>query len=216
MTKFIEIPASSNSLLQRRPVCGVGINDSWYATSLKKNGKNYRCPFYTRWKEMIRRCYSEKFKLAKPTYEGCSVCDEWLTFSNFRKWMKTQDWEGKELDKDLIIAGNKIYGPDRCVFVSVNLNRLLTDNAASRGDHPLGVRFHKSTMKYIADCNIDGKAKYLGLYNTAKQAEYAYLSFKSKLLIEISKGEEALSNKDIQSALLRHAEIFKNKAELLK
>jgi len=39
--------------------------------------------------------------------------------------MERQDWEGKHLDKDILIPGNKIYSPDRCIFVSSLINLLI-------------------------------------------------------------------------------------------
>ena len=64
----------------RSLICGVGVNDANYATSGKR-----MCPFYRRWINMLERCYSEKFQEKNPTYRGCSVCEEWLTFSNFKR-----------------------------------------------------------------------------------------------------------------------------------
>ena len=68
-------------------VYGVGINDADYVvqkyeTIVYVNGKRKRrlvwiCPFYQSWKHMLQRCYSNKFKERNPTYEGCSVSEEW-------------------------------------------------------------------------------------------------------------------------------------------
>lgn len=30
------------------------------------------------------------------------MADEWNTFSNFKNWMEKQNWEDKQLDKDII------------------------------------------------------------------------------------------------------------------
>lgn len=58
----------------------------------------------------------------KPTYEGCTVCDEWLYFSNFKKWFDENYIEGFQLDKDIIIRGNKVYSPQTCCFVPKEIN----------------------------------------------------------------------------------------------
>lgn len=102
-------------------VFGVGINDVGRVSN-NKNGANYRCPFYARWHSMITRCYSEKFQYKNPSYIGCSVCDEWLTFSNFKRWMEQQDWHGKDLDKDILVKGNRVYSPETCMFVDRKTN----------------------------------------------------------------------------------------------
>ena len=87
---------------------------------------------------MLDRAYSDKYKQRQPTYRDVTVCEEWHSFMRFRAWMVEQDWEGKELDKDILFQGNKVYSPDTCVFVDKAVNLFLTDCAASRGEWPLG------------------------------------------------------------------------------
>lgn len=58
------------------------------------------------WREMISRCYSEKFKSKHLSYENCSVCEEWHNFQNFAKWFDENYYEcnGEQmcLDKDIV------------------------------------------------------------------------------------------------------------------
>lgn len=91
----------------KKLVCGVGVNDASYAVNPLINGKQVMCWIYKKWKSMIHRCYDSKIQARQPAYIGCSVCEEWLTFSNFKLWMEAQDWQGKELDKDILTAGSK-------------------------------------------------------------------------------------------------------------
>ncbi|MBL4940062.1 MAG: hypothetical protein JKY81_00195 [Colwellia sp.] len=216
MNVFIEVPASKASLAQRNLIHGVGVNDADYIVRAKVNGKNLFCPYYLTWKNMLRRCYCRKYQEKQPTYKGCSVTKEWLALSVFRSWMETQDWEGKQLDKDLLIPKNKVYGPYECMFVSRSINILFTDSAAARGDLPQGVCFNKPAGKYQANCRVNGKLKYLGLFIKASVAEKAYLSFKSALVKKVAFEEEAASNPKLQAALLIHADLFKQKAEDIK
>ncbi len=67
---------------------------------------------------MLQRCYSESYLNKRPSYRGCSVCEEWKTFSNFMAWMKNKNMENLELEKDILVPGNKLYSPETCVFVS--------------------------------------------------------------------------------------------------
>jgi hypothetical protein len=115
---FIEKSATKKSLSGRRPVYGVGINDADYITIYKSNGSTLTCPFYRRWKNMLSRCYDKKYLERNKTYKDCSVCKEWLTFSNFKAWMIKQDWRGNHLDKDITSQGNKVYSPNLCLFVT--------------------------------------------------------------------------------------------------
>ena len=131
----------------RKLIYGVGINDADYPTQSCKiighvDGKQKRkllwaCPFYRRWTSMLGRCYCKKFLQNSPTYQNCFVCNEWLTFSKFKAWMETQDWEGKELDKDLLSGECKVYSPETCVFVPRNVNMFMIESLSSRGECPL-------------------------------------------------------------------------------
>lgn len=166
-------------------VFGVGINDSDYnvVESVQISGKTkvlWVCPFYMKWKDMLGRCYYEPNLKANPTYIGCSVCKEWLTFSNFKAWMETQDWEGRQLDKDLLIRGNKLYSAETCVFIEPKVNKFMTERGAYRGEFPIGVCFDRQTGKYMAQCWSVEKGKNIGLgrYKTPKEAHEAWLAFK--------------------------------------
>ena len=145
----------------KRKVCGVGINDS--PTPINKRvtlphpkGKQvqktvWACPFYIVWADMLKRCYSPKYLAKYPSYKDCTVCDEWLYFSKFKSWMEQQEWESKELDKDIMVEGNKTYSPNTCLFVSKEVNYIFLAKACMVKQNLLGVRETKSG-KYKASC----------------------------------------------------------------
>ena len=91
MNKFIEIKASNKSIAKRKLVFGFGVNDADYIVNLRRNGKLSRCKIYTRWHEMLKRCYCDKYQYKNPTYIGCYVCDDWLIFSNFKRWVENHN-----------------------------------------------------------------------------------------------------------------------------
>lgn len=166
-------------------VHGVGINNADYETQkfFTLEGKKkliWICPFYLKWKAMLGRCYSEKYKQNKPTYSGCSVIPEWHYFMNFRAWMETQEWEGKQLDKDILLPSNKEYGPDTCVFVDLKTNSFLNEKQNARGQWPIGLYFDKKRGKFKSQCKdiITGKEKFLGYYDDPQSAHKAWLTFK--------------------------------------
>lgn len=167
---------------------GVGINDINYKPnigSVTVNGKlrPVRCQVYDTWFDMIKRCYSEKHQQRNPSYIGCTVAPEWHLFSNFKAWMESQDWEGKQLDKDLIVPGNKIYSPETCVFLSTEINRLMSRGTASLGGGLIGCTKKANSTKFTAQCRdpIGGKRKHLGVFPTAEQAHEAWRQFKHSL-----------------------------------
>ena len=144
-------------IAKNKLVHGVGINDAdYYVRREVTEGGNkviWKCPFYTRWLNMLTRCYYENYQKKYPSYKGCFVCEGWLRFSNFRAWMVQQDWEGKELDKDILIRGNKVYSPQRCVFVERMVNGFILENGRSRGDWPIGVSWNKSMNAFSSKVN---------------------------------------------------------------
>lgn len=166
-------------------VFGVGINDADYSVCITAivDGKRktiWVCPFYQKWISILERCYYPNAQKRRPTYQGCSIISEWCTFSNFKSWMEKQDWQDKHLDKDLLVPGNKIYGPDACIFVSQAVNSFVTESKASRGEYPIGVCFDKSKGKFVAQCwdVIIGKQKRLGQFTDPQEAHQAWLSYK--------------------------------------
>jgi hypothetical protein len=166
---------------KNRKVFGIGVNNADYTLyrSEKIKGKWKKvwvCPYYVVWKDMLKRCYSMVFLKKYPTYRGCSVCDDWIYFMTFKAWMEKQDWEGKHLDKDILVEGNKVYSPETCRFVDSNINLFLGDCAASRGLWPLGVSWRKDINKFQAHCRnpFTLKKEYLGHFTCPQAAHEAW------------------------------------------
>ena len=182
----------------RKLIYGVGVNDADYVVQKYEtigyvNGKRKQkliwiCPFYKTWTNMLKRCYSVKTQERQPTYKGCSVSDEWLTFSMFKNWMEKQDWQDNQLDKDLLFEGNKVYGSDTCVFVSGMVNGFTTDSGATRGEWSIGVYWNKGTNKFKSQCRnpFTKKTEYLGLFTCEQEAHQAWLKRKLELAKELA------------------------------
>ena len=172
-----------------RLIFGICINDADYSTSKeeKVNGKRkntWVCPYYTCWYSMLRRCYSENYQKRQRTYIGCTVCKEWLLFSNFKKWMMLQKWEYRCLDKDFLVNMNKVYSPTTCVFLPKELNNFITTNGARRGKYPIGVTFRKSAKVNNYMCAISRKTNpsgYVSVHNDPHSTHMRYLSEKLKV-----------------------------------
>lgn len=209
MSVFKELEVTKSSISNRRLVCGVGVNDAAYkVTFIMEGGKQTMCPYYKRWKNMIKRCYNLSSLKARPRYKGCSVCTEWLLFSNFRSWMEKQDWMEKQLDKDILVPDNKVYSPDTCIFVSTQLNNLLGDHAKGRGKYPQGVAWHAPRGKYKSHCSVDGRNKHIGYFTNIIDAEIAYCDFKSAYIMSMSGKDESSTQPILQAALNQQADIF--------
>ena len=157
-------------------VYGVGINDADYFVQPYVNGRQVCCPYYKKWKGMLERCYDAKLKSDHPTYNECSVCPDWIYFSRFKSWMECQDWVGKDLDKDILHKGNKMYSPELCVFVNQATNKFIIDSMAARGNYPIGVSFHKCTGKFMSACGnpLTKRYDYIGVFDTVEEAHMAW------------------------------------------
>ena len=201
-TAFPIITASKASLANRKPIYGVGINDADYVVTPTINGKQIKCPYYKAWKSMFVRCYSMNCQEKQPTYIGCRVSSKWFLFSSFKKWMELQDWKGKELDKDVMFPGNKIYGPSNCVFVSRKINALLNDCAAAKGAFPIGTSYHKGTGKYTARICKNGNSTPLGYFDKIEEASATYREAKRLHILTIACCEPDIR---VKQGLYRHS-----------
>lgn len=117
-------------------------------------------------------------------YEHTNVCEEWLIFSNFNRWMETKDWEGKHLDKDLLGDGT-LYSPETCCFIDPVLNSFLAENPVGR--YKMGV--NKSYNRYFARCcnPFTGEREWLWTCGCETAAHIAYKRNKLEHSVELAK-----------------------------
>ncbi len=220
-------------------VCGVGVNDANYVVQIREtigyvNGKRKRkliwmCPFYLTWTNMLKRGYSTKCKEKHHTYKNITVCEEWWLFSNFKCWMEQQPYEGMQLDKDILVKGNKEYNSASCVFVPSRINKVLTDSGATRGLYPLGVCYmqkqkgvvnglRKPYVAQVATGN-GSRQKYLGIFPTPQEAHKAWQLAKADVIEDtinwwkIDEGVKHTFRQDVADALLERSKQLKYDAE---
>jgi len=196
--------------MPKKLVYGFGVNDADYKVQpVGPNGKQHHCPFYKTWQSMLRRAYDPKSRTSLPTYIGVTVCEEWRSFMAFRAWMMEQDWEGKQLDKDILVPGNKVYSPKTCVFVTQGINKLLINNAASRGNWPIGVSWDKRQSRFQSHITENGKLRRLGLFHSPHEAHLAWREEKVRL---VRKAAEECDDPRVAAGLLRHSVVIESGA----
>ena len=129
---------------------------------------------------MLTRCY----RTNRPkTYYDVEVCEDWWKASNFKAWMEKQDWEGKELDKDLLGDG-KLYSPETCCFLPKKIN-IFMKCGGNKTIYPVGVTLHKG--RYVSRISAGNSfAKSLGSFGCPTAARVAYLAAKKKYAISIA------------------------------
>ena len=111
-----------------------------------------------------------------------TVCTDWINFQSFAAWCESQeffnakDGNGKsyQLDKDILVKGNKIYSPDTCCFIPSQINSLFSHVKSSKGEYPVGVSYVKGRGNFHAYYSKNGKRVNLGHFKTPEQAFQAY------------------------------------------
>ena len=165
-------------------VYGIGVND------LKSSVKSSSDKEYKLWRDMLKRCYHKQYLSIFPTYQDVDVCEDWLTYSNFKKDlheihnfdMLAQGWT---LDKD-ILTKKKLYSKNTCCIVPQQLNIFFSKFSL---DH--NPPFDKRCNVYYSYCSHNKKKHYLGRFKTKGEACSVYLAFKATVvedLINIYKG----------------------------
>lgn len=154
--------------------------------------ENSKVESYRRWHYMMNRCYSTAIHELQPEYEGCKVCEEWKNYSNFKIWYDENviAWkdlgETYELDKDILIKGNKVYSPETVSFVPKLINSLFINGKKNRGDCPLGVYYEKDKNKYRACMSLLGQRIKLGTFDTVEDAFARYKEYKEDFIKDIA------------------------------
>lgn len=156
------------------------------------------------WGNMLWRCYDSNFHTKQPTYKDCSVCEEWLLFSNFKKWFDENYVAGYQLDKDILVKGNKVYSPDTCCFIPQRLNTILTKPSKSKRHGLIGVR-KRSNGRFGAVYTKDKKCVWLGTYGTEIEAFEAYKHAKESYVKDVAQEyyDKGLIKESVYNALMR-------------
>jgi hypothetical protein len=160
---------------------GIGINDADSDSSLE---------ILEKWRRMLARCVAvergytcSQSDSVINSYVGVEVCEEWKTYSNFERWVITQDWEGKDLDKDLLGNG-KLYSPDTCCFLPHILNsQICLQDKGLHGIH--GVGFNSEKGKYYAVKYKRNKKIKKRHFNTKEEAHHCWQIFKAEVIDEL-------------------------------
>ena len=149
---------------------------------------------YELWGSVLERCYSVRILNKRPTYKDVTVCNEWHNFQNFAAWCETQEFFNAkddkgdiyQLDKDILVKGNKVYSPETCCFVPRAFNGLFISSRGSRGNYPIGVSYDKSCSKFKAKMSYFGKLRHLGVFTTAEAAFNVYKETKESYIKEVA------------------------------
>ena len=181
----LEAALNGEPVMLRNGVFGKGIQDIPNA----QRDPIYK-KAYSRWYNLLQRCYSSNFHKNHPTYARASICEDWLVFSNFYYWITSFDnWENLEIDKDLLSGA--YYSPETCLLLPKNLNTFLTFSQKTN-TNMIGVNYYtpKGQKEVVFRATISVKFKgghsnkHLGHFATPLEGHLAWLSAKADQLDE--------------------------------
>lgn len=173
----------NNGQFVKSKLYGVGVDDTDYPKEKRvySEGKSkviWYCEVFSRWRNMLKRCYSN----TDEAYTDVTVCDDWLSFSNYKNWVDSQvkpdcDWD---IDKDLINGSSRMYSPENCVVIPKCINLYLF---VSKGKGLVGSYYESKRGKYQSYCGeFGGKRKTFGRFDTEFEAHRMWQLEKSKQL----------------------------------
>ena len=161
---------------------------------------------YTIWAGMVQRCYRKDFH--REDYKDCTISKDWLNFQNFAQWFYKQyipetmeDWQ---LDKDILVKGNKIYSKQTCCFVPSEINYLFMRAKNKRGNLPIGVSYNKKANNFVAQVNRKGKSKHIGYFKTIEEAFKAYKEVKEEYIKEIANEYINIISKEVYQTMINY------------
>lgn len=170
---------------------------------------------YAAWFNMLSRCYDKKMLLTHPSYQGCSVCHQWLNFQVFAEWYESQQApDGWHVDKDIRKPGNRIYSPETCGLVPPEINQLFVRQKRRKDNGlPLGVSYKPRYTKngvfthndICASCKDSaGKQVHLGYFQSTDDAALAYRQFKAVLIHSLAEKYRQLLAPVMYEALINY------------
>lgn len=182
-------PDDWNPWYYRRSYEGVGY--------LGASGVDYLSDAYSKWVNMIQRCYNSKIHVVKPYYKDVRVCEEWHNFQNFKVWYGEHYVQGAklELDKDLVCKDSNMYSPETCSLITHYMNTIFEE----RG---IKCSIAESNGMYKVSFSILGKMIDVGTFDTETDAVQAFVDYKKKYIIEIAEKSKHKVQDYIYQAML--------------
>lgn len=125
-----------------------------------------------KWVSMHRRVASLR-PCDVRVYGDVTIDPRWDTLEGFREWFLAQP--GHEdvwaIDKDLLVRGNRVYGPDTCALIPGWINNAIATRP--RGALPRGVQY-RSRNRVMASISRGSSMIRLGTFEDPMEAHHAW------------------------------------------
>jgi hypothetical protein len=132
-------------------------------------------------------------QLKTPSYGACTI--DFEGFQEFAEWCQDQygywnkDVGGMywQLDKDILVRGNKVYGPDTCCFVPSKINNVVryAGRPPTVNNLPIGVKPFKTAGRFTAYQQVGDSNKYLGIANCPLEAHKLWQAARIERLSDV-------------------------------
>ena len=169
---------------------------------IEENLKTYQV-----WCSMLQRCYSPRSEYMKRNYKDCEVSDYFKIFPQFLEWWKMKS-EGisvdLQLDKDILIKGNRLYSETTCTLVPRDVNMLLIKRDKARGKYPIGVTYCKKAKRYKAQFSKFNIITHLGFYDDIEGAFLAYKQAKEDYIKEVANKYKDVIEDKVYEILMKY------------
>lgn len=161
------------------------------------------------WQKMLKRCYNPSYK--DKSYIGCTVHEDWHNYTNFYHWYNSQIDKGYfskgfQLDKDILIFGNKIYSESTCCLVPEQVNSFLNNSSDTRGTGlPSGIHWKAKNKKFQVSVKNEFKEhSYLALVSTPEDGYVIYTKEKERIAKFLAERYRCHLRKDVYLALVNY------------
>jgi len=164
----------------------------------KSSTNNKKTKTYTTWKSMLSRCYEIKHLNNYPTYKDVTVCKEWHNFQNFVAWFE-ENWKpwmdsSWHLDKDVICKECKIYSPETCAFIPLQINLI-----GFKEDKITTIPMRKD--KYVVQCSNKELKKVIKCFDNKNEAVLFYKEIKESHIKSLAEEWKNLIDKRVYNIL---------------
>lgn len=120
---------------------------------------------HAKWHSMKSRCNTAHYRK-----RGITICSQWIdSYATFRIWALANGFKPElQLDR---IDNDGNYTPENCRWVSHTVNNCNRNKFANNTTGFVGVSWCRD--RYTANVYLEGKSKFLGLFDTAIEAATA-------------------------------------------
>ena len=129
--------------------------------------------FYKTWYGMLQRCNNlESTNYKYYGVRGITVCEEWLSVSNFVAWAESTypNIEGYTLDR---IDNDKGYSPENCTWSDKTTQAINQRRMKNNKSGYVGVIWHIRDRKWGANIGVNTQLINIGYFSTKEEAVQA-------------------------------------------